>query len=186
MPRFVGNVFLGGGEDGLDIDDCDAWVEGNIFMNFRAKQRGNESCAISCSVKSEVVVTNNLFINNDLAVMSKHGANVRLLNDTFFGSRRAAVCYDKLDRGAGGGDVANCVFWGNSASFLHNEGATQFSVINSILPEAARWPDWGNVASKPEFRDVSGEDFRLWENSPLAGRGAAIPPHESRVARVGF
>jgi len=34
MPRFINNVFLGGGDDALDLDGTGAYVAGNIFMNF--------------------------------------------------------------------------------------------------------------------------------------------------------
>ena len=32
--RFIGNTFLGGGDDGLDLDGTNAYIEGNTFMNF--------------------------------------------------------------------------------------------------------------------------------------------------------
>lgn len=180
--RFVGNVFLGGGDDGLDLDDCEAWVEGNVFVNFQARQSEHQSYAISCSVKSEVVVSNNLFVDNDSAVLSKQASHVRLLQNTIHGSRIAAISFDEQNRGAGGMTVVNCVFGKNRASFLHEERAILLSVSNSVLPEASRWPDLGNLAGEPAYRDEAAGDFRLQENSPVSGKGASVAPAKTRAA----
>ena len=43
VVQILNNVFLGGGDDGLDLDGTDAHIEGNVFMNFRRNtEPGND------------------------------------------------------------------------------------------------------------------------------------------------
>ncbi len=46
--QVLNNVFLGGGDDGLDLDGTDAHIEGNLFMNFNKNtSRATTSNAIA-------------------------------------------------------------------------------------------------------------------------------------------
>ena len=146
VPRFIGNTFLGGGDDGLDIDNSEAYIEGNTFIHFNLKGHKKYSDAISAARQSRLVVTNNLFACNDQAVAAMGGAHARLLNNTFFRNRDAAVVFKERANTPGGAVIENCLFRENGASFAFAELATELIVSNSILPEADRWPGQGNAS----------------------------------------
>ena len=182
IPQFVGNIFLGGGDDGLDIDRSEAYVEGNIFVNFKLNGHKRVSHAISAGAESRLTVTNNLFVCNEHAILSRKGAYVRLLNNTFYGTRFGAVCFNEHQNKPGGASIENCIFWENNASFLYDDQATELVVKNSVLPEAARWCDQGNLDVDPKFEDAPNGNFHLQQDSLALGRGASIDP--ARFPRV--
>ncbi len=82
VMQILNNVFLGGGDDGLDLDGTDAHIEGNVFMNFQKNtSRATTSNAIAtglpqtgASNRTEITVVRNLFINNDHAMLLKEDA----------------------------------------------------------------------------------------------------------------
>jgi len=184
IPQFIGNTFLGGGDDGLDIDRSEAYVEGNIFVNFKQEGHNKVSHAISAGTTSRVTVTNNLFAFNEHAILSRKGAHVRMLNNTFYGTRHGVVCFNERQSEPGGVTIENCIFLKNNLSFLYDGQATELVVKNSVLPEADRWPDQGNLNVDPKFEDAANGNFRLQQNSPALGRGAAID--SARFSRVSF
>ena len=76
----LNNVFLGGGDDGLDLDAVDALIENNVFMNFHKNTtRDTSSNAVSTgsasgiSNQSDLILRRNLFLNNDHALLLKEG-----------------------------------------------------------------------------------------------------------------
>ena len=82
--QFIGNVFDGAGDDHLDLDSTDAWIEGNVFMHVhrdpnRTDRADDTASAISGGVDfdgqfSEWTVINNLFYDVDHACLNKGGA----------------------------------------------------------------------------------------------------------------
>ncbi|MHC4745444.1 MAG: CotH kinase family protein, partial [Planctomycetota bacterium] len=68
--QIYNSLFLGGGDDGVDLDSVDAHVEGNVFMNFHGGGGDGTSNAVSTGDEgwpSEIYVARNIFINNDHA-----------------------------------------------------------------------------------------------------------------------
>jgi len=92
--QVLNNVFLGGEDDGLDLDGTDAHIEGNLFMNFHlATTRPTTSNAIAtglpqsgASNRTEVTVVRNVFINNDHAILLKEDAFATIVNNLFIGT----------------------------------------------------------------------------------------------------
>lgn len=88
----LGNVFAGSGDDGLDLDGTDAWVEGNIFIGIHRNGAPDSSAAISGGngggATSEITVIHNLFFDNDNAATSKQGNFYTLLNNTMVRNTR--------------------------------------------------------------------------------------------------
>jgi hypothetical protein len=87
IPRFIGNVFVSGGDDVLDMDSTDAHIEGNIFMNIRKEAaRSSSSNPITTgaenSNRSELVIARNLFFNNEHNVMIKDNGTITMQNNT--------------------------------------------------------------------------------------------------------
>ncbi|HWN94819.1 MAG TPA: lamin tail domain-containing protein, partial [Methylomirabilota bacterium] len=83
--HIINNVFDGAGDDHLDLDSADAWIEGNIFMHAhrdpnRTDNPLDTSSAISGGVDfagqfPEWTVINNLFYDVDHAFLTKGGGS---------------------------------------------------------------------------------------------------------------
>ena len=70
--QFYNCRFLGGGDDGPDLDGTDAHIEGCHFENFhQAAGSSSPSYAIATGDGSEVCIVRNVFIDNDHAVLHK-------------------------------------------------------------------------------------------------------------------
>ena len=86
IVQFINNVFTGSGDDVLDLDGTDAWVEGNIFMHVHKNGSPDSSSAVSggddSGQTSEVTVIGNLFYDCDHAAMAKLGDFFTLINNT--------------------------------------------------------------------------------------------------------
>lgn len=84
--HFIDNVFIGTGDDELDLDGTDAWVEGNIFLHVHKNGSPDSASAVSGGNDggntSEVTVVGNLFYDCDQAAMAKLGNFYTLLNNT--------------------------------------------------------------------------------------------------------
>ena len=87
IARFTNNWFLGGPDDGLDMDSTDAWIEGNVFMNFHQDaDRDSKSHAVSTgndfNITAEITVVRNFFYDVDHAALIKSGAFGTFVNNT--------------------------------------------------------------------------------------------------------
>ncbi len=150
IPVFRGNTFLGGGDDGLDLDYCDAHVVGNTFEDFRLNGHDKFANAIALGAKSRVVITNNIFRGNDHAVVCKGGSLAVAVDNTFVSNTFAAFSFTEQKRHTpGGASINRCRFIDNGATFLHEEIATELSISNSVFLEAAAWPAAGNTIAPP-------------------------------------
>ena len=83
---FVQNVMIGSGDDGLDLDGTDAWVEGNIFMHIHQNGAPDSSSAVSGgntgTDTSEITVVGNIMFDCDGAATAKQGNFYTMLNNT--------------------------------------------------------------------------------------------------------
>lgn len=86
IVHFINNVFVGTGDDVLDIDGTDAWVEGNVFMHVHKNGAPDSSSAVSGgsngSDVSRITILGNLFYDCDQAANAKQGNFYTLLNNT--------------------------------------------------------------------------------------------------------
>lgn len=172
IPVFEGNVFLGGGDDGLDLDDCDAVVSGNFFTGFHQDRHEHTSEAISTDNGSRVDVADSVFVGCDHGCLAKGGALLDVRRCVFVGQRVGALNFRERAWPPGGARVEDCVFWRNGndgRSFLNRDVATELVVRRSLLPEASDWPDGGNRDGDPLFVDEGARDFRLRPESPWFG-----------------
>jgi len=102
--QIIDNVFMGGDDDGLDLDGTDAFVSGNIFMNFRkdpSNTRSTTSNAIATGLpqtgapnRTSVTAVRNLFLNCDHAVLLKEEAFLTAENNTFVGMEKAVIQFN--------------------------------------------------------------------------------------------
>ncbi len=86
ISHYIGNVLIGSGDDGLDLDGTDAWVEGNIFLHIHRNGAPDSSAAVSggdnSGNTSEITIINNLFFDCDNAATAKQGNFFTLINNT--------------------------------------------------------------------------------------------------------
>ena len=132
------NIFLGGGDDGLDLDGTDAHIEGNVFMNFQKNtSRATTSNAIATGLpqsgesnRTQITVVRNLFINNDHAMVLKEDAFATIQHNVFVGSREAVIQFNEgngtavLGPGKGAMLDGN-IFWNNAQLFKNLEDSAE-------------------------------------------------------------
>jgi hypothetical protein len=184
VPQFLNNRFLGGSDDGLDLDGGDGYVEGNIFMNFhKANASTSEAHAIATGlyqgVTSNVTIVRNVFVNNDHDILLKEGATAHVAHNTFVDSRIGAISLRELVRRTqppGSLFMEGNIF--DTENVLHAldsvlKSKPDFSAViqDSILPEA--WAHFGerNRELDPVFMNKAEMDFRLSPRSPVLGLG---------------
>jgi hypothetical protein len=184
IVQVLNNIFLGGGDDGLDFDGADAYIEGNLFTNFHLNTSRTTTCnAVATgepqsggSNRSEITVVRNVFFDVDHAVLLKEDCFMNAQNNVFVGATEAVIQLNEV----GGTDVSGPgkgayldgnIFWNNNNLFKYLEQATGGVVINrSIVPEEFIGFGQDNIDADPVFVD-EGTDFRLKAGSPAIGTG---------------
>ena len=104
IPRIRNNLFLGGGDDALDMTG-DVYVEGNIFRNYIKDQFNTDpgqSNTISAS-SGDFWVIRNVFDNVQHASLVKEDAFMYFLNNTVIGSEFAPLYFDLAGQTSGPG-----------------------------------------------------------------------------------
>jgi len=186
--QLYNSIFLGGGDDGPDLDGTDAHIEGNIFMNFH-HEPGSDSTSNAVATGqdggriSNINVARNIFINNDHAVLLKEDCFMRAQNNVFVNTEIAVISfgepYRNPPRDPGGGvDMDGNIFWNNAEMFEHffqeplpTYGPTGDVIINSsILPSQWHYLGQNNIDADPIFVDPN-SDFHLKLMSPAIGTG---------------
>jgi hypothetical protein len=193
--QLYNNIFLGGDDDGLDLDGCDAHIEGNIFMNFHKNNTTNStSNAIATGLfndkPSEITVVRNIFYDNDHAVLLKEDCFMRAENNVIVNSTLAAVNFGEPERGVDPGRGATFdgnIFWQNTNLFANQTAQPghdnlEISVNHSVVPESFFGLGIGNLDADPQFVDYQNHNYQLQSISPCIGTGpngldmgAAVP-----------
>jgi|GEM_PF-390353 len=199
VPQIIGNVFLGGGDDALDLEG-DFLIEGNIFQHFHKDPlyhtgEQGESNVISAGGSDlegcHYVVARNVFYDVDHAVLVKDRSTLEFLNNTVVNVApgKAAIYFDVVGDSAAAGRGAvidSSIFWDVPVVFdlTVRPGAPspELSVTNSILPQQWHGYGTGNTAEDPRLSDPAAGSFRLLPGSPALAtgpngldRGALVP-----------
>lgn len=141
------NVFTGSMDDVLDLDGCDAHVEGNLFLNVSNgdPSHPNTSSAISFGgaegYAPHVVVARNVFVDVDHVVLCKEGGFVTLEHNTAVRVGISVVNFSEPARGVAPG--AGARLEGNIVvdcpRILENEVPTNGTVVvtalRNVVPE---------------------------------------------------
>ena len=166
IVQFYDNVFAGSGDDILDLDGTDAWVEGNIFMHAHKNGSPDSSSAVSggddSGQTSEVTIIGNLIYDCDQAAMAKLGDWFNLFNNTIVHQTHtggtdtagAVVCMadEGIAEGAGMYLEGNIVF--DAEALVRNQTASRVVWTNNILPLAWTGPGGANSITNPLFKRV--------------------------------
>jgi hypothetical protein len=163
--QLINNVFLGGGDDGIDLDAVDALREGNVFMNFhRIGSPDSTSNGVATGSASgmsnltDAILRRNIFFNNDHHVLLKEGAFLTSEHNVYYGATIGAFQLSEVDTTAGGGAVFGRYLEVNG--LIVNDRPVTKSINQSIVPAAGRtWHPTLNV--DPQFVNIAGQDFHL-------------------------
>ena len=170
--QMIDNVFMGSGDDILDIDGTDAWVEGNIFLHCHKNGAPDSSAAVSGgdygSDTSEITIVGNLFYDVDHAVTAKQGnfyvfSNNTVVHQTIAGGTdieggvinlQDAIPLPVTTYGLGIVAESNILY--DCTQLLRNYSAADTTVTLSNNQMAFSWsgPGGGNVATDPLFQHV--------------------------------
>ena len=178
------NTFLGGGDDGLDLDGADAYIEGNLFLNFHKDHTGTStSNAIATGLRngktSNVYVVRNVFYDNDHAVLLKEDCYMYAENNTFVKSDSGVFNfsewpYRNVEPGKGADLVGN-IFWDYKQVFENQfaqQGETdpQITLNRNLVDESVHYLGENNIDADPQFIDPD-KNFYLQPTSPAIGSG---------------
>ena len=186
IMQVIDNVFMGGDDDGLDLDGADAFISGNVFRDFRkdpANSRATTSNAVATGLpqsgapnRTRVTMVRNLFVNCDHAVLLKEEAFLTATNNTFVGMGEAVIQFDEEGgtavQGPGRGAILDGnLFWDYAQMFKHLIAETELTVNRCLIDPAFHDRGEGNLHSDPGFLDPPGGDYSLVDGSPAVGNG---------------
>ena len=192
VPQFTNNVFLGGGDDALDLDDTYAFVAGNVFMNFHRNfdaSRG-ESYAVTSGGDgyggSNHLIVRNLFINCDHAALSKDDSWINFQNNTVVNCL-VGINFREPHETSGvspglGGYLSGNIFYNTpdpvASYYLNDPDPTKIdsdvTVEYSIIPDGipGAFLGSGNILNAdPLFVDAGSDDYHLKSDSAAVGTG---------------
>lgn len=195
IVQFYDNTFLGGGDDGPDLDGTDAHLEGNFFTEFHqtTPTQDSPSYAIATGDGSEVCAVRNVFVNNDHCILHKEDVYSWFANNTCIDSVIADISFGEPFRSyvrePGRGIYGeNNIFYRTAAVFEHlydnpeGYGPSDVYLYRSLLPSPWQEPStWdrlgvthplgqGNIDADPGFVDPNA-DWTLLPDSPAVAAG---------------
>lgn len=181
------NVFAGSGDDLMDIDGTDAWIEGNIFLHVHRNGSPDSSAVVAAGSEGgytgEVTILGNLMFDCDNAASAKQGNFYTLINNTIVHTTRqggvdtasGVVCVrdttPSLSTFAKGFYLEGNIVV-DAEQLVRNYDAKQTTVTwnNNILPTPWTGPGSGNVVLDPMLKhipQVSETNFTTWEQAQV-------------------
>ncbi|MCA9246288.1 MAG: lamin tail domain-containing protein [Planctomycetales bacterium] len=176
IPQILNNVFLGGGDDALDLEG-DAHIEGNVFMHY-AKDQYNvdpgESNVISAGANHEFVVVRNIFYDVQHASLIKEDSFMTFEHNTVINASHSALYFDLPGQtdGPGRGAIVRDNIFANVATVFDFVADTTDLTVESNLALPGLIPyDPDTLTEDPRIVDVLGGNFALGQGSPAIGAG---------------
>lgn len=190
------NVFAGSGDDLMDIDGTDAWIEGNIFMHVHRNGSPDSSCAVSGGSSSgrtsEVTIIGNLMFDCDNVATAKEGNFYTLLNNTIVHTTKkggvdtlsGVVCVrDNTPSlsafGKGFYLEGNIIVDAEQLVRSYDAKQTTVTWVNNILPMPWTGPGSGNVVADPLLKhipDLAETNFTSWEQAQVMWDWFSLQP----------
>ncbi len=172
--QILGNTFLGGGDDALDLGG-DAHVEGNVFTNFHRDQWNNfpNSNVISAGAGFDYVVTRNVFYDSDYGVQVKEGSFLTFVSNTVADIDQAAIYFVKPGSSnyGDGAYVEGNVFVDVNDAFADVGPGVELTVHYSLVDAEDVALGVGNLTGDARLADPAGGDFSLASGSAAIGTG---------------
>jgi len=174
IAQILDNVFLGGGDDALDLG-ADAHIEGNVFKHYHKdvyNTSTGEANVISAGGGKDYVVVRNLFHDIDHVAFIKEGSFVTFENNTVVDASKAVFYFDLAGqtKPGRGGYVDGSIFWNTNLIFGEVTASTDITVNRSIIPVEWHYLGQDNIDADPIFIDPN-TDFHLRPSSPAICAG---------------
>ncbi|WCJ60368.1 lamin tail domain-containing protein [Fontisphaera persica] len=197
--EFIENVFMGSGDDLLDLDGTDAHVEGNIFLHTHRNGSPDTASAISGgrdgANTSEITIVRNIFYDCDHVALAKEGNYYWLQNNTVVRLTRqggvdtasAVICMADEGTAEGAGAYLEGNIIQEVEALVRNQTSSVVVYTNNLLPLPWSGPGGSNLVAAPSFKripNLSETYFASWEqaqmmwdwfslaaDSPARGRG---------------
>ncbi|MHC4743529.1 MAG: lamin tail domain-containing protein, partial [Planctomycetota bacterium] len=176
IPQILNNIFLGGGDDALDLES-DVHIEGNKFYNFVKDQwntASGEANVISAGSGRYYVMARNSFYNTQHIAQVKNEAFLTFTNNTVVEASGPAIYFalDLPGRDPGrGADVDGTIFWGAPEVFAGVEPTTELTIDHTMIPFLWHSYGAGNIDADPLLLDIDSGDFTLKPDSGAIGTG---------------
>ena len=189
--QVIDNVFAGSGDDLIDLDGTDTWIEGNIFLHCHKNGSPDSASAISGgndgSRVSRITIVGNLFYDMDHAVTAKQGNYYTFVNNTVLrqtrngGNDTEAAVFNLQDegttRGAGFYAEANILADCEQLVRNHDPAASVVTLDNNLMDFAWGGPGAGNAAGEPLFQHVPAlaeTNFTSWSAAQVMKQWLAL------------
>lgn len=197
--EFIENVFMGSGDDLLDLDGTDAHVEGNIFLHVHRNGSPDTASAVSGGRDgvntSEITIVRNLFYDCDHVALAKEGNFYRLLHNTVVRQTRqggqdtasAVICLADEGTAEGAGFYLEGNIINDAEALVRHHTAATVIWTNNIIPLPWTGQGGGNLVVSGGLKripNLSETYFNSWEEaqvmwewfspapeSPARGRG---------------
>jgi len=199
IVQFLNNVFMGTGDDNLDLDSTDAWVQGNIFLHTHKNGTPDTSSGVSGGNDdgntSGVTIIDNIFYDCDQAAMAKQGNFFTLINNTIVRQNHqggldttgAVICLQDNNMTEGRGMYLEANILYDIEQLTRNVVTGTVTFQNNLMPLPWTGAGSGNSNANPMFAylpqlsetyftnwasaQIMKEWFRLQPNSPALGTG---------------
>jgi hypothetical protein len=164
--QFINNVFMGTGDDNLDLDSADAWVQGNIFMHIHKNGSPDTSSAVSggddLGYTGDVTLIGNIFYDCDQAVMAKESNFYTLINNTIvrqthqggLDSEGAVLCLQDNNMTEGRGMYLEANIMYNIEKLTRNVTNGVVTFKDNLMPLAWSGPGSGNSTADPMLAHI--------------------------------
>jgi hypothetical protein len=168
-PIIFNNRFLGGDDDAIDLDDCDAIIVSNHLKDFRPgpTAAGMANGGGITGAGGNAVLINNVVENCVHAIGFKDDARPVILNNTVIGNDIGITMYSAAMLPAARGIAINNVFWNNKTDVILN--GSWYPAYNPTLTGALEASH--NVVNDPAF---TGRDDNLADD-PLIDVRDGVP-----------
>ena len=170
IALFINNVFMGSGDDQLDLDGTDAWVEGNIFLHPHKNGSPDSSSGVSggsdSGNTSEITIIGNIFYDCDQAAMGKEGNFFTFINNTVVHQTHVGgtdtgvgvICVEDggVPEGAGMYVEGNIIYDAEKLVRNQTNAIVTFTNNSITLLQGASWTGLGgnNTTNDPVFKHV--------------------------------
>ena len=191
--QIIDNVFIGSGDDLVDLDGTDAWIEGNIFLHVHKNGSPDSASAISGGSDSgnvsHVTITGNLFYDMDHAATAKQGNYYTFTNNTVVrqtisgGNDTEGGVFNLADEGTtyGAGFYAEGNILADCQQLVRNYIPANSVVTfnNNLMTLPWSGPGSGNAAGDPLFQGsptLANTVFSSWSSAQVMKQWLSLKP----------
>jgi len=189
--QFIDNVFAGASDDNIDLDNTDAWIQGNIFMHVHKNGSPDTSGGVSggsdTGVPSDVTIIDNIFYDVDHVAMAKQGDFFTLINNTIvhqnhtggLDTEGAVICMQDNDMAEGLGMYLEGNIIYDIEKLVRNQVSSTVTFTNNLMPVTWSGPGTGNSIGNPLFVHVpqmAETAFTSWAAAQIMREWLSLQP----------